>query len=117
MRKILILTCTLFLVYSGAVPAAAAQSAGGDRSAGASSRTQKKRGPVVRASREQGKQAQAMLKQRNLYQGEVTGKLDPETRAGLRKFQEAEGIKATGTLNRVTLEKMNIPLTERQRAL
>ena len=77
----------------------------------------KKRGPVFRATKEQVKQAQAMLKQRGFYNGESTGKLDAETRAGLKKYQEAEGLKATGTLNRVTLEKMNISLTDKQRAV
>lgn len=79
--------------------------------------TAKKRGPVFRATKEQVKQAQMMLRQRGFYGGESTGKLDAGTRAGLRKYQEAEGLKVTGTLNRLTLEKMNISLTERQRAM
>ena len=70
-----------------------------------------------RASKEQISQAQTILKQRRLYVGDPTGKLDAETRAGLKRFQEAEGLKTTGTLNRATLEKMNIPLTERQRTM
>lgn len=77
----------------------------------------KKRGPIFRATKDQIKQAQAMLKQRGFYMGEETGKLDDDTRAGLKKFQEAEGLKVTGTLNRVTLEKMNIPLTDKQKAM
>jgi hypothetical protein len=40
------------------------------------------------------------------------GKLDDATREGLRKYQQAEGLKITGTLNKITLEKMNIALTE-----
>jgi peptidoglycan hydrolase-like protein with peptidoglycan-binding domain len=75
----------------------------------------KKRGPVFRATREQIKQAQALLKGRGLYAGEAVGKLDEDTRAALRKYQEAEGLKVTGTLNAATLQKMNIPLTERQK--
>ena len=77
----------------------------------------KKRGPVFRATKDQIKQAQGLLKQRGFYGGQDTGKLDTETRTGLRRYQEAEGIKVTGTLNRVTLEKMNIALTERQQAM
>jgi len=76
-----------------------------------------KRGPVFRATKDQIKQAQTLLKERSLYAGEVTGKLGDDTRASLRKFQEAEGLKVTGTLNRVTLEKMNITLTEKQKAI
>lgn len=77
----------------------------------------KKRGPVFRANKEQIKQAQAILKQRGFYSGEETGKLDPDTRAGLKKYQAAEQLKVTGTLNKVTLEKMNIVLTEKQKAM
>ena len=83
----------------------------------ASSTTPRKRGPVFRATKDQIKQAQTLLKGRSLYSGEVTGKLDDPTRAGLKEFQRAEGLKATGTLNRVTLEKMNITLTDKQKAM
>ena len=79
--------------------------------------TSKKRGPDFRASKEQVKQAQTVLKQRGFYQGEATGKLDADTRAGLKKYQAAENIRATGTLNKVTLEKMNIQLTEKQKTM
>ena len=79
--------------------------------------TKKKRGPVFRASKEQIKQAQAILKTRGFYAGEETGKLDPDTRAGLKKYQEAESVKVTGTLNRVTLEKMGIVLTDKQKVM
>jgi peptidoglycan hydrolase-like protein with peptidoglycan-binding domain len=76
-----------------------------------------KRKPPFRADKDQIKQAQALLKQRGFYTGEQTGKLDADMRAGLKKYQAAEKIKITGTLNRVTLEKMSIPLTEKQKAL
>ena len=75
----------------------------------------KRRGPVFRANKDQVKQAQTMLTQRGFYNGEATGKLNPDTRAALKKYQQAESLKVTGTLNRVTLEKMNITLTERQK--
>ena len=81
------------------------------------SNTKKKRGPVFRANKEQIKQAQAILKQRGFYNGEQTGHLDADTRAGLKKYQEAEHIRVTGTLNRETLQKMGIELTERQRTM
>jgi peptidoglycan hydrolase-like protein with peptidoglycan-binding domain len=76
----------------------------------------KKRGPVFRATKEQVKQAQDILRQRNFYAGESTGKLDPPTREGLRKYQGAEGLKVTGTLNAATLQKMNVALNDKQRA-
>jgi peptidoglycan hydrolase-like protein with peptidoglycan-binding domain len=75
----------------------------------------KKRGPVFRATKEQVTVAQKMLKEKGFYKGEETGKLDPETRAALKAYQEANGLKSTGTLNQITLEKMNIPLTDKQK--
>ena len=80
-------------------------------------KTTKKRGPIFRATKDQIKQAQAILKQRGFYGGEASGKLDTDTRAGLKKYQEAESLKVTGTLNRITLEKMNIELTDKQKAM
>ena len=76
-----------------------------------------KRGPIFRATADQVKQAQAILKQRNFYSGDQTGKLSPETRAGLKQYQKAEGFKVTGTLNKVTLMKMGIELTEKQKVM
>jgi peptidoglycan hydrolase-like protein with peptidoglycan-binding domain len=75
------------------------------------------RGPIFRASADQIKQAQTMLKQRSFYSGEQTGKLDTATRAGLKQYQQAEGLKVTGTLNKATLEKMGIALTDKQRSM
>lgn len=77
----------------------------------------KKRGPVFRATKGQVKQAQAILKERTLYSGEETGKLDDATRISLQKYQLAEDIKITGTLNKETVEKMNIPLTDSQKGI
>ena len=78
--------------------------------------TTKKRGPVFRATKDQIKQAQDILRQRGFYSGESTGKLDPTTREGLKKYQEAEGLKVTGTLNAATLQKMNVTLSDKQKA-
>jgi peptidoglycan hydrolase-like protein with peptidoglycan-binding domain len=76
-----------------------------------------KRGPVFRATKDQINQAQSLLKSRGFYAGEQIGKLDDATREALRKYQQAEGIKVTGTLNKLTLEKMNIELTEKQKQM
>jgi peptidoglycan hydrolase-like protein with peptidoglycan-binding domain len=76
-----------------------------------------KRGPVFRTTKAQINQAQSILKERGFYAGEQLGKLDDATREALRKYQQAEGLKVTGTLNKVTLERMNIPLTDRQRSM
>ncbi|HEX8177519.1 MAG TPA: peptidoglycan-binding domain-containing protein [Pyrinomonadaceae bacterium] len=81
------------------------------------SNSNRKRGPVFRANKEQIKQAQLILRQRGFYGGTETGKLDPDTREGLRKYQAAEQLKVTGTLNKITLEKMNIQLTDKQKTM
>ena len=78
---------------------------------------QTKRGPVFRATKDQINQAQAILKSRGFYGGEQIGKLDEATREGLRKYQQAEGLKVTGTLNKITLQQMNIALTEKQKSM
>ena len=119
MKRSLTIVVTLLLAVS--VTAMAQNSISGGKNANAAARNANsnttKRGPVFRANKDQVKQAQAILKQRNFYSGEQTGKLDDETRAGLKKYQQAEGLKVTGTLNKVTLEKMNITLTDKQKAM
>ena len=110
---------TLFALLLLSAPAAA-QTTNSPKAASTTTNANSKsthRGPVFRANKEQIKQAQALLKQRGHYAGEQTGKLDDATRAGLRKYQEAEGIKVTGTLNAATLEKMSITLTDRQKEI
>ena len=72
---------------------------------------------IFRASKDQIMQAQTMLKGKSMYSGEATGKLDSDTRDGLKKFQSENGLNATGTLNRATLEKMNIELTDKQKEI
>jgi peptidoglycan hydrolase-like protein with peptidoglycan-binding domain len=81
------------------------------------SAAKKKRGPVFRATKDQVKQAQAILKERTLYSGEQSGKLDDATRVSLQKYQLAESLKITGTLNKETLAKMSISLTDSQKGI
>jgi peptidoglycan hydrolase-like protein with peptidoglycan-binding domain len=71
---------------------------------------------IFRATSDQVKAAQKILKEKSMYSGEQTGKLDDATRDGLKKYQEANGLKVTGTLNQTTLEKMDIELTDRQKS-
>ena len=75
-----------------------------------------KRAAPFRAMPDQIKAAQKLLKEKSMYTGGETGKLDDDTREGLKKYQEASGIKVTGTLNALTLEKMGIELTDKQKA-
>jgi ribosomal protein L27 len=122
MRKSFVAVLTLLLAFSitasiTAMAQNANSKAANANSAATNANSTKKRGPVFRANKDQIKQAQAILKQRGFYAGEQTGKLDDDTRAGLKKYQEAEKIKVTGTLNKITLEKMNVTLTDKQKAM
>ncbi len=77
----------------------------------------KPRKAVFRANKEQVMEAQKKLKTGTMYAGEETGKLDDATREGIKKFQAGNGVKVTGTLNKETLEKMGIMLTDKQKAM
>ena len=112
MRKILATVLSLLFVFSAAM----AQNANSSTTTG-STGTAKPRKPIFRATKDQIMQAQKILKDRSFYSGEQTGKLDDNTRAGLKQYQTAENIRVTGTLNKVTLEKMGIVLTDKQRAM
>jgi peptidoglycan hydrolase-like protein with peptidoglycan-binding domain len=114
MKKLITVALSLLFVSSLAF---ATQNTNSSSTASPNAAAKKKRGPVFRATKDQIKQAQGLLKGRGFYSGEQSGKLDADTRAGLKKYQAAEGIKVTGTLNRVTLEKMNVTLTDKQRAM
>src|SRR5919206_1426932 len=115
MKRLLVASLAALFAFTGV---AAVQNPNPQRNSNiAGTAPQKKRPPVFRATKEQIKQAQTLLKGRGLYAGEASGKLDEQTRAALRKYQEAEGLKVTGTLNGATLEKMSIPLTDRQKEI
>lgn len=126
MKKLPLTVLSLVLVFAFAL-SVATQNKNSNTSANANTNSNSatnangsnkvKRRPIFRANSDQIKQAQAILKQRGFYSGEQTNRLNPETRAGLRKYQQAEGLKVTGTLNKVTLEKMGIALTDKQKAM
>jgi murein L,D-transpeptidase YcbB/YkuD len=95
---------------------AAAQNTNSTTTTGSGNAAAKKRGPVFRSTKDQIKQAQEILRQRGFYTGESTGKIDAAMREGLKKYQGAEGLKVTGTLNAATLQKMNVTLNDKQKA-
>ena len=113
MKNILTLTLLLLCVFTTGVRAQDSTST----TTKSATKQGAKRGPIFRATKEQINRAQAILKERGFYAGGQLGKLDDATRDGLRKYQQAEGLKVTGTLNKITLEKMNIALTEKQKAM
>lgn len=52
------------------------------------------------------KQIQKALKSAGLYTGAVDGKLGPKTKAAIREFQSANGLKADGVVGKRTWQKM-----------
>ena len=116
MKRLLTLTLSLSLLFAYSIAASAQDSSTSSKTT-AKSTGSRKRGPVFRANKDQVNQAQSILKARGFYSGTTTGKLDDATRAGLKEYQKAEGLKVTGTLNKSTLEKMSIELTDKQKAM
>lgn len=116
MKRLIFAFLTLLLAASASAAAQNPDTSNAAKRESARAKPAVKRGPVFRATKEQIKQAQSILKGRGFFAGEDSGKLDADTRAGLKKYQEAEALKVTGTLNKATLEKMNIALTDRQKA-
>lgn len=72
---------------------------------------------IFRPNKEQISTVQKMLREKKLFAGAETGKLDDETRASIKTYQSANGLKSTGTLNRATLEKMGVALTDAQKLI
>jgi len=114
MKKLLTALLSLLFVFAIAVGMQDSKSSTKTNNS-KSTNSNRRRGPIFRATADQVKQAQAILKERGFYSGAQTGKLDDDSRAGLKKYQGAEALKVTGTLNKVTLEKMNIALTDKQK--
>ncbi len=67
-----------------------------------------------RATKEQIMQVQKLLKADGFYNGDTLGIINPATGEALKKYQTANDLEATGTINQITLEKMDIPVTEQQ---
>jgi len=115
MNKLLV--SMLSILCACAVVVSATQNANSSKADSNANKATANRKPIFRATTDQIKQAQAIIKQRGFFAGDQSGKLDPDTRTGLKKYQAAEHLNVTGTLNRLTLEKMGIVLTEKQKAL
>lgn len=108
MRKLSVAAIAVLFLFG---IAAAQGTASGDQS------EKPKRGPVFRPTKDQIAQVQKILIDKKLYTGEASGKYDEGTRAGIREFQGQNGLKQTGTLNRATLEKFGVALTDTQKAI
>ncbi|HEY1404246.1 MAG TPA: peptidoglycan-binding domain-containing protein [Pyrinomonadaceae bacterium] len=115
MRKLTVAFLTLLCIASVSMATQDAAKPSTASQGNANARPAVKRGPVFRSTKEQIKQAQVILRARGFYAGAEDSKLSADMRAALRKYQEAEGLKVTGTLNKATLERMGVILTGRQK--
>lgn len=106
--SIFVLTTTaIFAQSSSATPAATPT---------ATSETKPKK-PVFRSTKDQVKEAQTMLKSSKVFSGEVTGVSSAEWKTAVKTYQADNGLTKTGSLNRATLEKMGIKLTDKQKLI
>ena len=114
MKTVLLLAAS-FLIFTSFVFAQGSSAA--TNSASSSPSTSSKKSAVFRPTKEQITQVQKLLKDKKLYSGEATGKYDDATRISIKSFQKENGLKETGTLNRATLEKFGVELTDAQKAI
>jgi peptidoglycan hydrolase-like protein with peptidoglycan-binding domain len=116
MLKKSLIVISVCLALAGGVFAQGTDKPAGASTAGAKSDAPKKP-PIFRPTKDQIKQVQTILKSKKLYDGEPSGKYDDGTRSGIKVFQGSNGLKETGTLNRATLEKFGVELTESQKKI
>jgi peptidoglycan hydrolase-like protein with peptidoglycan-binding domain len=117
MKKTISTVLSLLFIFSLVIAAQNATKSTTTTNSNSAAKTPRKRGPIFRANKDQVKQAQKLLKDRGFYIGDETGKLDADTRAGLKKYQAAESLKVTGTLNKLTQEKMGDEYTDKKRTM
>ncbi|MBP7415698.1 MAG: peptidoglycan-binding protein [Pyrinomonadaceae bacterium] len=112
-RKIFLLLSAIFVfaALAGAqtpTPTPAATTAAVDKPA---------KPPQFRSTKDQVKEAQTMLKSKGKFTGEVTGVSSAEWKTAVKAYQGDNGLTKTGSLNRATLEKMGIALTDKQKLI
>ncbi len=107
MKKLIyiIFACALFAIST---EAQTTPSASPTPNATTESKTKSKK---FRANKEQIMQAQKMLKVAE------SGKMDADTKAAVKTYQNENGLRKSGSLNRATLEKMNVTLTDAQKEI
>ena len=114
MLKRLFFVLCIFVLTSSAMLAQGTTASGSKTPAGTTA-TEKPKKPVFRSTKDQVKEAQAMLRSSKVFSGEVTGVSSPEWKTAVKSYQADNGLTKTGSLNRATLEKMGIALTDKQK--
>ena len=75
------------------------------------------RKPTFRATKDQIMQVQKMMKDKGVYAGEADGRMNDPFRTSVKNYQKDNGLRQSGSLNRATLEKMGIVLTDKQKGI
>lgn len=110
------LSLLIFVALSFAFSIQAQTSTSNSASNSSTTETKEKR-KVFRAVKDQITQAQKMLKGKGKYAGAEDGKYNDDFRASVKIFQGENGLRKSGSLNRATLEKMGIVLTDTQKEI
>ncbi len=74
-----------------------------------------KRPAPFQANKDQITALQNKLKEAKLFMGAADGERSDALKDAIKKYQEANGLKATGGVNAATLEKAGIALTDKQK--
>lgn len=114
MLKRLFLLVSILVIASFAVSAQGSSGSAATPSATPAATTKK---PVFRSTKEQVKEAQTMLRSSKIFSGEVTGVSSADWKTAVKTYQGDNGLAKTGSLNRATLEKMGIKLTDKQKEI
>lgn len=115
MLKSLLLLLTIFVITATAAVAQGSSATPSATPAATSEAKPKK--AVFRSTKDQVKEAQTMLKSSNVFSGDVTGVSSAEWKTAVKTYQGDNGLAKTGSLNRATLEKMGIKLTDKQKEI
>lgn len=75
-----------------------------------------KRPAPFQATKEQIAALQTKLKEAKMFSGAADGERSDELKEAVKKYQDANGLKATGGINAATLEKAGIALNDKQKA-
>ncbi|MBP6212182.1 MAG: peptidoglycan-binding protein, partial [Pyrinomonadaceae bacterium] len=86
-RRSLILAAAMFVFASIGF----AQGTSTGSTAPAASTEKPKKAPVFRSTKDQVKQAQTMLKSKNMFSGDATGSSSPEWKTAVKAYQEGNG--------------------------
>ncbi len=87
----------------------------GSSSKSSSSSDGPKRPGPFQATKEQITALQTKLKEAKLFSGDADGERSDNLKDAVKKYQDKNGLKATGGINAATLEKMGIALTDKQK--